>query len=172
MTLVASVSIPIVLISIVMEARLVEQSNIKEKFAMENATKMAVEAISNIRTVASLGQEPHVLKRYMVEIDNTDEYCQKKSRFRGFVFGLGQTVPLMGYGLSLWYGGTLVAKKEMPYENVIKVGEALIFGSWVSFSFYLINYMSLMKLFESRCWVKLWLTHQTSTLLLCRLQES
>lgn len=120
MTLVASVSIPIVLISIVMEARLVETSNIKEKFAMENATKMAVEAISNIRTVASLGQEPHVLRRYMYEIDNVDEYCQKKSRFRGFVFGLGQTVPLMGYGLSLWYGGTLVAKREMPYENVIK----------------------------------------------------
>lgn len=92
MTLVASVSIPIVLISIVMEARLVEKSNIKEKFAMENATKMAVEAISNIRTVASLGQEPHVLRRYMVEIDNVDDYCQKKSRFRGFVFGLGQTV--------------------------------------------------------------------------------
>lgn len=120
MTLVASVSIPIVLISIVMEARLVEQSNMKEKVAMENATKMAVEAISNIRTVASLGQEPHVLRRYMKEIDSVDDYCQKKSRFRGFVFGLGQTVPLMGYGLSLWYGGTLVAKREMPYENVIK----------------------------------------------------
>ena len=120
MTLVASVSIPIVLISIVMEARLVEKSNVKEKLAMENATKMAVEAISNIRTVASLGQEPHVLKRYTKEIDRLDDYCKAKSRYRGFVFGLGQTVPLMGYGLSLWYGGTLVAKREMPYENVIK----------------------------------------------------
>lgn len=120
MTLVASVSIPIVLMSIVMEARLVEKSNIKEKLAMENATKMAVEAIANIRTVASLGQEPHVLERYVKEVDAVDEYCKQKSRFRGFVFGLGQTVPLMGYGLSLWYGGTLVAKREMPYENVIK----------------------------------------------------
>lgn len=120
MTLVASVSIPIVLISIVMEARLVEKSNIKEKFAMENATKMAVEAISNIRTVASLGQEPHVLKRYAKEVDFVDDYCKEKSKFRGFVFGLGQTVPLMGYGLSLWYGGTLVANREMPYEDVIK----------------------------------------------------
>lgn len=120
MTLVASISIPIVLISIVMEARLVEKSNIKEKLAMENATKMAVEAISNIRTVASLGQEPHVLKRYVTEVDQVDDYCLQKSRFRGFVFGLGQTVPIMGYGISLWYGGTLVAKREMPYENVIK----------------------------------------------------
>jgi ATP-binding cassette subfamily B (MDR/TAP) protein 1 len=120
MTLVACVTIPIVLTGIVMEARLVEKSNQKEKQAIENATKMAVEAISNIRTVASLGQEPHIIERYTKEIDEVHVYCQKKSRFRGFVFGLGQTVPLMGYGLSLWYGGTLVAKREMPYENVIK----------------------------------------------------
>lgn len=131
MTLVAAISIPLVLASIVMEARLVEKSNLKEKEAMENATKLAVEAISNIKTVASLGQEKHVLNRYTSEIENVDSFCQKKSRFRGFVFGLGQTVPLMGYGMSLWYGGLLIARKEMKYEDVIKVGEALIFGSWM-----------------------------------------
>lgn len=131
MTLVAAISIPLVLASIVMEARLVEKSNLKEKEAMENATKLAVEAISNIKTIASLGQERHVLNRYTTEIENVDSFCQKKSRFRGFVFGLGQTVPLMGYGVSLWYGGLLIARKEMHYEDVIKVGEALIFGSWM-----------------------------------------
>ena len=120
MTLVASVSIPAVLVTIITEARMVKKSNLKEKTTLESATKMAVEAISNIRTVASLGQEPHILARYMKVIDHVDDYCQKKSRFRGFVFGLGQTVPLMGYAVSLWYGGTLVAKREMPYENVIK----------------------------------------------------
>lgn len=120
MTLVALVTIPVVLLGIVMEARFVEKNNEKEKSAIEEATKMAVEAITNIRTIASLGQEPHILNRYNKEVDNLHDFCQQKSRFRGFVFGLGQTVPLMGYGLSLWYGGTLVAKNEMPYENVIK----------------------------------------------------
>lgn len=120
MTLVASVSIPLVLISIVAEARLCEKSNIKEKNAIETASKIAIEAISNIRTVASLGQETHVLKRYTEEIDLIDDYCKQKLRYRGIVFGLGQTVPLMGYAMSLWYGGTLVAYKEMSYQDVIK----------------------------------------------------
>lgn len=120
MTLVACTCFPAVLAGIVMEARLVESSNVKEKNAIENATKMAVEAISNIRTVASLGQEVHILNRYSKEIDKVHEFCVKKSRFRGFVFGLGQTVPLMGYGLSLWYGGFLVANKQMAYQDVIK----------------------------------------------------
>lgn len=119
-TLVASISIPLVLFSTVMEGRLVQKSNLKEKLAMETATKMAVEAISNIRTVASLGQEPHILKRYANEIDRIHDLCIKKSRFRGLVFTLGLTVPMMSYGFSLWYGGYLVARKEMTYANVIK----------------------------------------------------
>ena len=120
LTLVASIAIPIVLGSVFMESRYMAASNMKEKVAMENGTKLAVEAISNIRTVASLCQEPHVLKRYIAEMDHVENYCAKKSRLRGFVFGLGQTVPLMGYGLTLFYGGTLVANKELPYQDVIK----------------------------------------------------
>lgn len=120
MTLVASLSIPLVLLSTVMEARLAQNSSLKEKLAMETATKMAVEAISNIRTVASLGQEPHVLERYSKEIDRIHDLCNKKARYRGLVFTLGLTVPLMTYGFSLWYGGYLVAKKEMTYADVIK----------------------------------------------------
>jgi len=120
MTLVSLVTIPVVFLGIVMESRFVQKSDEEEKSAIEEATKMAVEAISNIRTVASLGQEPQILDRYSKEVDNLHVFCQRKSRFRGFIFGLGKSVPLMGYGLSLWYGGTLVAKNEMPYEDVIK----------------------------------------------------
>jgi ATP-binding cassette subfamily B (MDR/TAP) protein 1 len=72
--------------------RYIESSNVKEKNAMENATRMAVEAISNIRTVASLGQESHVLDRYTVEMEKVARFCYKKSRLRGLIFGLGQTV--------------------------------------------------------------------------------
>lgn len=75
-----------------------ETSSLKEKESMENASKLAIEAISNIRTVASLCQEPHVVNRYTVEIEKADKFCYKKTRLRGIVFGLGQTMPLMCYG--------------------------------------------------------------------------
>jgi ATP-binding cassette subfamily B (MDR/TAP) protein 1 len=99
MTLVASISIPLVLFFVFMESRFMQNGALKEKEAMENATKMAVEAISNIRTVASLCQEPHVLRRYAVEIEKVDEFCRKKSRLRGSVFGLGQAIPMVCYGM-------------------------------------------------------------------------
>ena len=97
-----------------------EASSLKEKQAMEYSTKLAVEAISNIRTVASLGQERHVLARYEIESDKIDRACEKKTRLRGVVFSLGQTVPFMGYGIALFYGGKLISEGELEYKEVIK----------------------------------------------------
>ena len=95
-------------------------SNIKERAAMENACRMAVEAISNIRTVASLGQEPHVLSRFYNEIEKVEQLCRQKMKFRGIVFALGQAAPAFGYAVSLYYGGMLVANDGLEYKNVIK----------------------------------------------------
>lgn len=131
LTLVSIITVPVVLSAVFFESRYMDSSSNAEKLAMEDATKIAVESISNIRTVASLCQEPHILKRYIIEIDKVQKACRNKIRFRGTVFSFGQAAPFMGYGLALYYGGTLVAREGLEYKNVIKVSEALIFGSWM-----------------------------------------
>ncbi|XP_055387506.1 multidrug resistance protein homolog 49-like [Condylostylus longicornis] len=131
LTLITMITIPFVLGSIFLESRYMDASTRNEKLAIESASTVAVEAISNIRTVSSLGQEPHVLERYCKEIDLVREACKKKTRYRGLVFSLGQAAPFAAYGLSLYYGGTAVADRGLQFENVIKVSEALIFGSWM-----------------------------------------
>ncbi|XP_037948003.1 multidrug resistance protein homolog 49 [Teleopsis dalmanni] len=131
LTLVTLVTVPFVCLSIFFEARFMESSALAEKLAIEDASQVAVEAISNIRTVASLGLEKNVLSRYNEQIDHVDIACRKKVRFRGTVFGMGQASPFLAYGVSLYYGGLLVANEGLQYENIIKVSEALIFGSWM-----------------------------------------
>lgn len=87
---------------------------------MEGACKMAVEAIANIKTVASLGQEKHVYERYAKEVESAEVACRHKIRYRGLVYGLGQTTPLFGYSLAFFYGGLMVANEGLEYKNVIK----------------------------------------------------
>lgn len=100
-------------------------SDLEEKRAMEGGCQMASEAISHIRTVASLGQEQHVIKRFIEEMEKAELACRTKIRYRGLVFSLGQAMPFFGYALCLGYGGTLVADGQLPYKNVIKyVSEA------------------------------------------------
>uniref|UniRef100_A0A1A9USS9 ABC-type xenobiotic transporter n=1 Tax=Glossina austeni TaxID=7395 RepID=A0A1A9USS9_GLOAU len=130
LTLVTIVLVPFICLSIFLESRYMESSSLTEKAAFESASRIAVEAIANVRTVTSLGQERYVLQRYSSQIDLVHKSCVKKLRFRGFVYGLGQSAPFFAYGISLFYGAILVAN-GLPYENVIKVAESLLFGSWM-----------------------------------------
>ncbi|XP_054737347.1 multidrug resistance protein homolog 49 [Anastrepha obliqua] len=131
LALVTLVTVPIVCVSIYFEAKFMEASTNTERLAIENASRVAVEAIANIRTVTSLGLEREVLLRYCEQIDKANNACRQKVRFRGLVFGLGQTAPFISYGISLYYGGILVADREVPYQDIIKVSEGLIYGSWM-----------------------------------------
>lgn len=131
MTLVSVVSIPLVLGAVFLEARIMGGQGLQEKKKMECATRIAVEAISNIRTVASLGKEEGFLQKYCVELAHVAKATRTKNRLRGLVFSCGQTAPFFGYALSLYYGGFLTAREGLPYQDVIKVSEALIFGSWM-----------------------------------------
>lgn len=131
MTMVSVLSIPLVLGAVFFEARVMSGQGMQEKKKMEAATRIAVEAISNIRTVASLTKEEGFLHRYCEELNHVARATRIRNRLRGLVFSCGQTAPFFGYALSLYYGGYLVARENLDYQNVIKVSEALIFGSWM-----------------------------------------
>lgn len=63
LTLVSLASCPLILIAVVLEARVFEDIGLRSKIAIERSTKLGVEAISNIRTVASLGREQYFIAK-------------------------------------------------------------------------------------------------------------
>lgn len=93
---------------------------LKEKAAIERATQIATEAISNIRTVASLRQEEDIIKRYSAEIMSVENAVKKKLSFRGMVFSSVQAMPMVASAVAMYYGGVLVAREGLHYEKVIK----------------------------------------------------
>ncbi|XP_037948029.1 multidrug resistance protein homolog 49-like [Teleopsis dalmanni] len=131
LTLVSLVTMPIICLSVFLEAYFMKSYALSEKLAVENASQIAVEAISNIRTVASLGLEKYVLHLYNAQIDHVNRTCREKFKFRGTFFGLGQASLFLVYGASLYYGGLLVADESIHYEKLLKVSESLIYGSWI-----------------------------------------
>jgi hypothetical protein len=52
--------------------------------------QLAVEAISNIRTVAGLGREKTFVERYIAELSGPHETAKRKAHVRGLVFGFAQ----------------------------------------------------------------------------------
>ncbi|XP_026331957.1 multidrug resistance protein homolog 49-like isoform X2 [Hyposmocoma kahamanoa] len=131
MTLVTLISVPLVIGAVILESRVLAKGLEAVRKASHKATTIGTEAISNIRTVSAFCGEEGILQRYCKAGMEARGTARKNLRWRGCVFAFGQTAPVAGYALALWYGGVLVANGELHYKNVIKVSEALIFGAWM-----------------------------------------
>lgn len=82
--------------------------------------QLAIEAITNIRTVAGLGREKTFVQKYMKELDASHREAKRKSHIRGLVFGFAQSMPFFAYAGCMYYGGYLVDKGELEYQRVYK----------------------------------------------------
>ncbi|GBP97567.1 Multidrug resistance protein homolog 65 [Eumeta japonica] len=141
MTLVSLVSVPLVIGAVVLEGRYLAADADAVRRASNQATTIATEAISNIRTVSAFCGEEGVVERYVAAGEKTRAIARRSLRWRGAVFSFGQTAPVAGYALSLYYGGVLVSNGSVHYKLVInsvilempssRVSEALIFGAWM-----------------------------------------
>ena len=81
---------------------------------------MAIEAITNIRTVAGLGRERTFVQKYVQALDKPHQEAKRKSHVRGLVFGFAQSMPFFAYAGCMYYGGYLVDQQELEYQSVFK----------------------------------------------------
>ncbi|CAG9577050.1 unnamed protein product [Danaus chrysippus] len=127
-TLVSLLCMPCVTVSMFLESWASRKCEEKDRDELEDASQLATEAVLNIRTIHSLGVERTILSRFSEQLQRTSTLTLY---MRGPVYGICMAVPMVGYALSLAYGGYLVAREGLPYEYAILVSEELIFGSWM-----------------------------------------
>jgi len=104
--------------------------------AFENSSKLAIEAISNIRTIAGLQCEQRYVQGYIDLLEEPHKLTLRKSHSRGNIFGFSQAITFFAYGITMYYGGVLIRDGEMTFEDVFKVQNAVIGGaSMIGYSF-------------------------------------
>ena len=108
---------------------MITEQNGLERKGLQKSAKVAMEAISNIRTVASLNREQTFHDRYMSSLIGPHLGAQKNAYIRGMVFGFASAAPDFCYGLVMYYGGWLVVNASLSYTVVFKVAEALTIGT-------------------------------------------
>lgn len=81
--------------------------------------QIAIEAVSNVRTVASLGAEDLFHKNFMDELVLHQKQMLRNSHFKSAVFGFARGIVYFAYGTAMFYGGYLI-RDGLPYDNVYK----------------------------------------------------
>jgi len=67
------------------------------------ANTFAVEAVSNIRTVAAFCSEDKVLSYYVQELEAPSRSSFRRGHIAGIFYGISQCLLFSSYGLALWY---------------------------------------------------------------------
>ncbi|XP_053957186.1 multidrug resistance protein homolog 65 [Anastrepha ludens] len=129
LALVCMCACPIIVGSIIFESKFMSTSLLHEKAVLEEACRIANEAISNIRTIAALRREAQTIEIYNSEIDKVQSLIRKKLKYRGLINASGQAFIFFAYAVGLCYGGVLVSEGKVPFQDIIKVSETLLYGS-------------------------------------------
>ncbi|KAG4065501.1 hypothetical protein HA402_013271 [Bradysia odoriphaga] len=120
---------PFMLVGSYTDIKLMKQQNLGNGKALEKSTKIAVEAVGNIRTVVSLGRERMFYKMYVDILNPTVQNAKRVTHMRGIVYGLARSIWFFAYAACMVYGGELVADKEADIATVFVVTQALVMGS-------------------------------------------
>ena len=118
--LVGCAFVPLVLIGTMLQYKIISAHDSVEKKSLQQASKLAIEAISNIRTVVGLRKEQFFIDQYEKELLVPHEKSKTKSHVRGLIFGFSQSVPFFAYGGCMFYGGYLVYSEGIKYKIVFK----------------------------------------------------
>ena len=128
LALVCGVFVPFVLLSAMLAVKMNGGQNEKKTKALEESTRVVTEAISNIRTVASLCREKTFHSSYMASLGKPYVAAKKLIPVRAILFGLASNMSAFAYAVCMTYG-TYLIKNGLPYKNVFIVSEALVFGT-------------------------------------------
>ncbi|XP_059052143.1 ATP-dependent translocase ABCB1-like isoform X2 [Achroia grisella] len=126
--LVAFTSVPLMAAIVYKEGRMVSADSFGTAKTMEASSKLAVEAVANMRTVASLGKEKMFLNKYAVELLPALIIAKRSAHWRGIVFGLSRGLFNFIYAAAMYYGGILIVNEHINYSIIIKSVDSLILG--------------------------------------------
>lgn len=90
------------------------------KAALAEASDLAIEAVSNIRTIVGLGAEDVFISTYCQLLSRSHREAFRKNQFRALVYGFTQCVPFFAFAASMYYGGRLIITEGLDYVTVWK----------------------------------------------------
>ncbi|CAH1796934.1 unnamed protein product [Owenia fusiformis] len=121
--------VPVLAIAGVMEVRVLSGVAGGDKKALENAGKIALEALENIRTIAALTKEEKFYSMYYEKLKAPYKSSIKKAFVYGATYALSQATFYFAFAAGFTYGAYLIEIRLMQMSDLFKVFSVIILGA-------------------------------------------
>ncbi|KAI3474839.1 hypothetical protein Pfo_030150, partial [Paulownia fortunei] len=95
--------------------------------AQEESSKLAAEAVSNLRTVTAFSSQSRILKMLEKAQEGPIRESIGQSWFAGLVLGTSQSLSTFTWALDFWYGGKLIAEGYIGAKAMFQTFMILVF---------------------------------------------
>ncbi|XP_043397021.1 ATP-dependent translocase ABCB1 isoform X2 [Chelonia mydas] len=118
LTLLILACIPFIIASNAIRLRSVAGHVLKDRKALEEAGRISIEAVENIRTVASLTSEDAFCERYSASLNGPYRDSLTKAPLYGFTYGIAQCTLYFFDAAVFTFAAWLIANCYTDFENV------------------------------------------------------
>jgi ATP-binding cassette subfamily B (MDR/TAP) protein 1 len=129
LALVCIATIPVLLACGFFRFWMLSQFQRRARSAYAGSASYASEAITAIRTVASLTREEDVLRQYRASLAAQQRASLRSILKSSLLYAASQSFMFLAFALCFWYGGTLIAKREYNMFQFFVVFSSVIFGA-------------------------------------------
>ncbi|PRQ53736.1 putative xenobiotic-transporting ATPase [Rosa chinensis] len=122
---------PIVILSLYAKRVLLKRISIRATKTQEESCKLAAEAIYNHRTITAFSAQNRVLKMLDKAQETPRRENLQQSWFAGIRLGFAESITVINWGLSYWYGSRLVHQGYLTPRSVFETILILVTTGWV-----------------------------------------
>lgn len=133
-----ALAIPILLYVGYLQMKLTRGDRATHMKRMENASRLAIEAIEHVKLIQAINQERHFFDKFNRELRQPLRESLKSARRIGIVYGLSQSVIFFIYGAAFRWGAFLLARELLDPITMFRIFFAIAFtavavGQWGGF---------------------------------------
>ncbi|KAF9345802.1 Multidrug resistance protein 1 [Mortierella sp. AD094] len=127
MTLIILAAVPIIGVGQFLEITALNGFGEKTRKAYEQSGQVAVEAIANIKTVASLAKEDALEQRYSDITREPHRYAVSKALYSSFGYAMSQGISFWTYSLGFYGGYRLVESNTITWDQMFRCIMGVVF---------------------------------------------